>query len=229
MTRGRPLLIVGAGGFGREAAELIRTVNQAGDTWDLLGFLDDAPGLWGTRVDDLPVLGPAVAVNRFPEAQLIVSVGHPGNYVSRKRIVQRLGLPASRYATLIHPQAMVPGATLLGPGTVLLAGVVVTTGVKIGSHVVVMPGTVLTHDDVVEDYATLGAGVRLAGRVRIGEGVYVGAGVLVREDLSVGAWSLIGMGAIVLTDVPAGEVWVGTPARHLRPVTDQDGIGAARP
>jgi sugar O-acyltransferase (sialic acid O-acetyltransferase NeuD family) len=210
------LLIVGAGGFGRETAELVRALNQVGERWELLGFLDDAPVLAGTQVDGLSVLGPIDAIQQFSNARLVVTVGHPSNFFSRKRIVTRLGLDPSRFATLIHPQASLPASSHVGTGTVVLAGVVVTTAVSLGSHVVVMPGTVLTHDDVVADYATLGAGVRLAGRVRVGEGAYVGAGALVREDLSIGAWALIGMGAVVLTDVPPGEVWVGVPARRLR-------------
>jgi acetyltransferase-like isoleucine patch superfamily enzyme len=77
---------------------------------------------------------------------------------------------------------------------------------------------VLTHDDEVGDYATLAARVAVAGLVTIGEGCYLGSGALVREGLVVGPWSMVGMGAVVLSDVPAYEVWVGNPARRLRQV-----------
>ena len=60
----------------------------------------------------------------------------------------------------------------------MLAGVVATTGVQLGAHVAVMPSVVLTHDDVVCDFATLGSGARLAGDVTVGEGAYIGAGAL---------------------------------------------------
>jgi sugar O-acyltransferase (sialic acid O-acetyltransferase NeuD family) len=220
---GRPLLIVGAGGFGRETAEAVRAAEEERPRWDLLGFLDDDPALQGREVGGVPVVGPLSAVDRFADALLVVSVGHPGNYFARRRIVRRLALDPSRYATIVHPTAVVPPSAELGPGTVLLATVVATTGVQIGAHVVVMPGVVLTHDDRVADYATLGAGVRLAGGVRVREGAYVGAGALVREDLTVGAWALVGMGAVVTHDVPAGEVWAGVPARFLRRVAEPSG------
>ena len=212
----RPLLLVGAGGFGRETAQAVRAINEERPTWDLLGFLDDSPDLQGHEVDGIPVIGTIESSDRFPHALLVVCTGHPGNYFSRKRLVTRMGLPSTRYATLIHPTAVVPFPADVGAGTVLLAGVVFTTRVRIGAHVAMMPGAVLTHDDLVADYVTMGAGVRLAGRVTIGEGAYIGAGALIREDLSVGAWALIGMGAIVLDCVPAAEVWAGTPARRLR-------------
>jgi acetyltransferase-like isoleucine patch superfamily enzyme len=82
----------------------------------------------------------------------------------------------------------------------------------------VMPAAVFTHDDVVGDFATFGAGVRLAGGVVIGEGAYVGSGVLVREGLTVGAWSLVGMGSVVTRSIPPCQVWAGAPARFLREV-----------
>ena len=215
---GRPLLIVGAGGFGRETAEAVRAVNAERPIWDLLGFLDDDRSLQGREVDGLPVLGPLAGLERHPGVMLVVSVGNPDNYVARKRIVRRLGLLPSRYATIVHPAAVVPPSAQLGAGTVVLAAAVATTGIRVGGHVVVMPGVVLTHDCRVDDYATLGAGARLAGGVRIEEGAYVGSGALVRERRVVGPWALVGMGAVVTRDVPAHEVWAGVPARFLRRV-----------
>jgi acetyltransferase-like isoleucine patch superfamily enzyme len=105
---------------------------------------------------------------------------------------------------------------VVGPGTVLLAQSVLTAGVRVGSHVAVMPRVVLTHDDVVEDYATLASGVLLGGGARIGRGAYIGAGAMIREHVTIGAGSVVGMGSVVRHDVPPGEVWVGNPARRLR-------------
>lgn len=215
-TASRQLIIIGAGGFGRETAELVDTVNVVHPSWDLLGFLDDDPRLAGRQVDGLRVLGPIAAIRDYGNALITVSVGHPGNFFSRKRIVEALDLPPERFATLVHPTASVPLSARIGAGTVLLAGVVLTTRVIVGRHVVVMPGAVLTHDDVVDDFATLGAGVRLAGRVHIGQGAYLGAGALVRENVTIGPWALIGMGAAVLHNVSQAEVWVGVPAHRSR-------------
>jgi sugar O-acyltransferase (sialic acid O-acetyltransferase NeuD family) len=212
----QPLLLVGAGGFGRETAEAIRASNEITPRWDLLGFLDDDDALIGETIDGLPVIGRIDEAHRYPKARLVLCTGHPGNYTSRKVIAERLGLPASRYATIVHPTAVVPSATTIGPGSVLLATVVITARITIGSHVAAMPGVVFSHDDVVGDYCTFGAGVRLAGRVTVCEGAYIGSGAMVREDRTVGSWSLVGMGSVVTRDVPAREVWLGVPARFQR-------------
>lgn len=212
----RPLLLIGAGGFGREVVEAVRAVNEARPTWDLLGFLDDGPSLVGAEVDGVPVLGGAGEAARFPEASFVVCTGSPANYFSRKRLVRRLALPPERFATIIHPGAHVAGLAEIGPGTALLATAVVTSRARVGAHVAVMPGVVVTHDDEVGDFVTMAAGAKLAGGVRVDEGAYVGAGALVRENLSIGAWSLVGMGSVVTHSVPACQVWAGVPARRLR-------------
>jgi sugar O-acyltransferase (sialic acid O-acetyltransferase NeuD family) len=214
-----PLVLVGAGGFARETVEAVRAINAAapdGPLWDLRGYVDDAPETQGRSYVGVPVLGTSEALADMPDAQLVVCPGTPERYGVKRRIVERLGLPPERYATLVHPGAIVPASCSLGVGTVLLAGVVCTVDVTIGDHVGVMPQSVFTHDDRLEDYVIVTAGVRLAGTVHVKEGAYLGSGAVVRENRTIGRGSQVGMGAVVLQDVPDGEVWVGNPARFLR-------------
>jgi sugar O-acyltransferase (sialic acid O-acetyltransferase NeuD family) len=215
-----PLVLVGSGGFGREAAEVVRAINAHGERprWDLRGFLDDNPQLAGAAVAGTTVLGAVDRLGELPDAHVVVCTGHPGNFTSKKRIVERLALPAERYATLVHPAAVVPASCRLGEGTVVMAGTVATTDVELGAHVGVMPQAVFTHDDRLDDFVTVGAGVRVAGTVHVGEGAYLGSGCLVRENRTIGPWALVGMGAVVTRDVPGGEVWAGVPARFVRSV-----------
>jgi len=218
MSARRPLLLLGAGGFARETAEVVRALEGVRPAWQLLGFCDDDPQLHGRRLEGISVLGGMDLAAEHPDAALAVCTGSPGNYFSRARIVARLGLPAQRYATLVHPAASVARSAALGPGTVVLAGAVLTAAVTLGAHVAVMPQVVLTHDTRVDDYATLAGGVQLAGGAQVAEGAYLGAGALVREGRRIGRGSLVGMGSLVTRDVPDLQVWYGRPARYQRDV-----------
>ena len=223
------LLVIGAGGLGREIAEAVHAINERRSTWDLVGFLDDAPGLAGKAVGGVPVLGPVDAVADHPDARLVLAVGSYLNLFARPRLAAALGLADERYATVVHPAATLAASTQVGPGAVVLAGAVATADVEIGAHAVLMPHVLLTHDDRIGAHVTLAGGVRLAGAVAVEQGAFVGAGAVVREYLTVGSWSLVGMGAVVTGDVPSGEVWAGCPARYLRDVEIPPDLSARRP
>jgi sugar O-acyltransferase (sialic acid O-acetyltransferase NeuD family) len=214
----KQLIVIGAGGGAPETIEIVHAINATEHRWDLVGLLDDRPDLEGTEVLGLPVIGSIDTAIRCDDTDFVISTGSQHDYFSRKRIVRRLGLPPDRYPTLVHPAASLPRSAALGAGCVVSAGVVVTASVTIGSHVYMLPGVILTHDDVVEDYVTLGVGVRCAGRVALREGAYIGLGAVIREGLEVGRWSLVGAGSMVEKDVADGVVVVGSPARPLRKV-----------
>lgn len=210
------LIIVAAGGLGREAAAVAARLSD----WDLLGFLDDRPDLAGREVSGVPVLGPLAAVEEHPDAALVICAGKGQ---ARRTIVGRLselGVRSDRFATVIAPDVHVPSSCSVGPGSILLSGTVMTAGVTLGAHVVAMPGVVLTHDNRVHDFATLCAQVTLGGNVIIGEAAYLGMGSMIRERVEVGPDSVLGMGAVLLRNLPAGETWVGLPAARF-------GMGAA--
>lgn len=208
----RELLLIGASGLAREVIGLLRGQSDP-RRWLLI---DDRADLWGTSIDGCLVLGglPEVANHRF--AEILVCVGRG---TSRSALVDRLtaiGVTAERYARVIHTQVEIPDSCRVGNGSILLAGVVLTTNVVLGDHVVVMPNVTLTHGNRVGSFATLCAGVALGGDVHIGSGAYLGMNASVRERVSIGAGSTIGMAAAVLADVPSGETWVGIPAASSR-------------
>ncbi|MEW1954766.1 NeuD/PglB/VioB family sugar acetyltransferase [Terrabacter sp. NPDC080008] len=214
---GAGLVLVAAGGLAREAAAAARAADVA-----VLGCLDDNQALWGREVaPGLPVLGGLSVATERPDARFLVCAG---SGVVREGLVARLdalGVCPERYLTLVHPRASLAPDTVLGAGTLLLAGVVATADVVLEEHVVCMPNVVLTHDDHLESYATVCAGVVLGGNVTIGRAAYVGMAASLREGTTVGARARIGMGAVVLRDVGADETWVGVPAVPLRrPATD---------
>jgi len=210
------VLIGGAGGLARETIAAVRACIASGAHLEVVGFLDDNADVVGQVIDGSPVVGPFDALAAMTGAHLVLATGRPDNYVSRHELVQRCALPPSRYLTVVHPGAQLGDTVTVGVGTIVLAAVVATASVAIGSHVVLMPHAALTHDNVVGDFATIASGVLLGGSVQVGEGAYLGAGSVVREGVSIGAWAMVGMGSIVTRDVPPGELWMGSPARYVR-------------
>jgi sugar O-acyltransferase (sialic acid O-acetyltransferase NeuD family) len=205
------LLIAAAGGLAREVMATVREGNH----YDILGLVDDDPGKSGTVLDGAHMVGPLEEVRSFPAAHLVVCVC---DGTVRLDVVRRLGLlgvDSDRFATVIHPSASIPEGCCVGEGSIILAGVVMTAAVQLGRHVVAMPHVTFRQGDVVEDFATVGAGASLGGSVVVGRAASLGMNCSIRQNVRIGAGAVIGMGAAVVADVPDGQTWGGVPARQL--------------
>jgi len=209
------LIIVGAGGFSRQIAELVEDLNAEDAKWNLLGFLDDNPRIHGTKIFGYPVLGPVESAAAHSSARFIVGIANHRNPLVRSPIVERLGLQPERFATLVHPSARISHRARAGRGTAVMENVVVSHNVVIGDHVLISPGCVLGHDAVVGDFATFAAQVGVSGSVYIGKGAYLGGHSVVLQELRIGEGALVGIGAVVFSSVPAGVTVFGNPARKL--------------
>jgi sugar O-acyltransferase (sialic acid O-acetyltransferase NeuD family) len=212
----KELVIIGAGGFGREASLLVEDINQANgsDKWNLLGFIDEDQAFWGETFRGYPVLGGWEVLAELPrDTKVICVVGDP----AAKRELAKKALAGGRdFANLIHPEVKLAGDVEVGRGVLINKGCLLTTKIYIGEHVSVNPGCGIGHDAVIGDLSTLMWRVNISGNVRIGEGCLLGTGATVLQGLSVGAGTVIGAGAVVTKDIPGNCTAVGVPAQVIK-------------
>jgi sugar O-acyltransferase (sialic acid O-acetyltransferase NeuD family) len=203
------VVVIGAGGHGREVLWLLRA---SGPEIEPVGFLDDDEGLQGRQVCELPVLGPITASTvGDPRVAYAWGIGFPR---LRRQLAERLG--SVSYFTARHPSVLLSEYVEIGEGSVICAGTILTSQVKVGRHVLINLHVTVSHDVVISDYCTLSPGVHLSGRVELGDGTCVGTGAVLLPGVKVGAWSVIGAGAVVTKDLPEGVVAVGIPARVVK-------------
>lgn len=222
MTVRTRLVIVGAGGFGREVHGVVDAMNATGNELELVGYVDDA----GTSDDLLARLGTsrlggidALCVNGGPDGPVGDDVGFViaiGAGEVRRRIDERLVAAGRRPLTLVHPMATVGGDNRIAEGGILTAGARVTTNITLGRHTQLHVNSTIGHDSVLDDFVSVYPGATVSGNVHLAEGVTIGTGANVLPGITVGAGAFVGAGAVVTADVEPGVTVVGAPARPTK-------------
>jgi sugar O-acyltransferase (sialic acid O-acetyltransferase NeuD family) len=205
-----PLVIVGAGGHGRELLDIVEAVNAVAPRFVFEGFCDDSPGPWPLLARrGVTVVGTFAQLGGLA-ADYVVGLGRGRD---RQAVDERATAAGRVPASLVHPLASQGRDLDLGPGLVMAAGARITTNVAVGRHVHLNLNATLSHDCRVGDYVTLNPGANVNGAVTLGDRVTVGSGAVIREGTTVGADVVIGAGAVVVEDAADGATVVGVPAR----------------
>lgn len=124
------------------------------------------------------------------------------------QVAQRCGLtPVSMLLNKVNVclgQCVIGRGADFGPGLVLVhsQGIVINTRVKGG------------HNVIVEHQVTIGAEKGLVPV--LGDNVFIGAGAKIIGGVRIGNGAKVGANAVVLGDVPDGATAVGVPARIVR-------------
>ena len=211
----RPLVIVGAGGLGREVLMLVRQINEIEPRWQVLGFYDDQRPPTD-RVHDLPWLGTIADLNQRSDS--VYAAVAIGNGQHRAAAVGRLTSPRVQFATLVHPDvALRPYQRIeLGAGCIISQGCILTCDIRLGRHVLLNLGCTIGHDAVLADFCSLMPHANVGGEAELAEAVYLGTNATVINQVRVGAGTIVGAGAVAVRDLPAACTAVGVPAQVIK-------------
>jgi len=202
------LVVIGAGGHGREIVDIVRAAKADGSDAALLGVADDRlPDLELLARSGIRYLGDSKAVLEH-DVEILIGIGDPA---TRERIDRRA--PERSAAPMIHPTATVGSDTVFQAGVVLAQEATVTTNVHLGRHTHLNVGSSVSHDCRVGDYVTICPGVRVTGNANIGDRVFIGTGAVILPGMSIGHDAVIGAGAVVCEHVPPAITVMGVPAR----------------
>jgi sugar O-acyltransferase (sialic acid O-acetyltransferase NeuD family) len=215
----KDIAVYGTGGTSRDVLETLEAMNDDRGQWNILGFIDDNRALTGKEVLGYQVLGTACVLGQDPfrRCKIAIGVGNDGNLFVRRSIRESIlrldGSDRDRFPSIIHPSATISRRASLGEGATLLSNVFCSNNTWIGSHALVLQGTVIGHDTILGNYVTMSANIAMGGGVRIGDGAYIGLGAVVYPNITIGRGSRIALGAVVIRDVADGDTVSGNPAR----------------
>jgi sugar O-acyltransferase (sialic acid O-acetyltransferase NeuD family) len=206
------LLIVGAGGFGREVLAWALDTYTNRNEWEMGGFLDDNPSALQDLEPAYEIIGVPLAHIPQPNDYFVCAIGDP---VQKLRLARAMQSRGAQFVTLIHPTAIVGTHCQIGVGCILCPGAVLTTNVVLGDFVTLNLYATVGHDAVLGHGTTLSAHCDVTGCVTLGKGVFLGSHASVMPSKKIGDYAKIGAGSVVVRKVPPRATVMGVPATRI--------------
>jgi sugar O-acyltransferase (sialic acid O-acetyltransferase NeuD family) len=211
----KKVVVFGASGH----AKVVLDILYRQGVYDVVGLLDNYKPV-GAECAGFSVLGglhylPELRL-QYPGLGIVIAIGD--NW-TRGRIATHIKdlCPEIDFVMAIHPSAEIAGDVTIGPGTVIMAGVVVNAGSRVGEFCILNTRASLDHDSSMGAFSSLGPAATTGGAVRIGPYSNIGIGATVLQEVCIGTHTVIGAAAMVFRSIPDLVVAYGTPAKVIRP------------
>ncbi len=209
----KSVIVVGAGGFGREILDVLRDQGQT-----IEGVVDDSPSdsnLDLLRGQGVPWLGTVerMKIDHSPDGvEYLIGIG-AGQV--RENIDGALSEAGFRPGRAIHTSATWGHGVTFGPGAVVCAGTRLTTNIEFGRHVHLNLNVTVGHDVTLGSYTSVNPGAAISGSVTLEPRSLIGANAFVLQGTTVGEGSIVGASSAVVRRVEPRTTVVGVPARLL--------------
>lgn len=116
----------------------------------------------------------------------------------------------------ICAQVLIENDVIIGDNVTVKSGVQIWDGARIEDNVFIGPNVTFTNDmypkSQNKDFECKGITLR--------KGCSIGANTTLLPGIEIGENSLVGAGSVVTKSVPAGEIWVGNPAKFLKKINE---------
>ena len=218
----KKIVLIGAGGFGREVVTIIKLLNNYAldhnrePSYEFLGFLDDDPKYYpGTLIDGYPWLGKKEWILAHKDEVLCnCTIGKPSVKAEIQRSLERGGVKFETLAAL--GSYIFTPLTDIGAGCVFYGGVTISVDCKIGAGVLLNQNVNIGHDVVIGEYTVVMTGTGISGGCKIGNEVNIGGHAFIIPGRRIGDQSTIAAGSIVFSNVKEGTTVLGNPAHRMK-------------
>jgi len=207
------IVIVGAGGLGREVLFQLNELNKQKARFNILGFADDAREK-GSLIHGLPVLGNTDWLLKY-EKHISAAVC-VGSSAARRSIYERISKNGNiHFPNIFADDFRCSDSVEFGKGCIVCFSCIATVDIKIGDFALISNDCTIGHDSVLGNFVTLYPSVNISGNVKVCDNVEMGVGSNIIQGKTVGEGSIVGAGAVIVRDIPNNCTAVGVPARVI--------------
>jgi len=212
------IVFLGASTAFFEISEIIRQINKIKPTYKIIAILDDNVELHGKIMNNVMVSGYLSEVDNYKNAQFIFGIGSMKTRLIRHKIFSKLNLTTDRFATIIHPSAVIDQSAKIGYGCIIHPGVCIGNDVTIHNFVVIAVNSAIGPYACIKDYAMITSLSVVLSNATVGKSSFVGSCSCITEGIEIGAGSMVGAGTIVSRNLDNGVFVLGNPMRQINKV-----------
>ena len=196
------IALIGAGGHSKVIVDLINELN----IYKIVGFYDDNVS---SKLYNLINLGKINNID-YSIKNFVIGIG---NDKIRKQIFENN--KNLNWITLIHPSAIISKNVTIDKGTIVCAGSIIQTDVKIGKQCIINTGCSIDHECIINDFCNICPKATLCGQVQIGTLSFIGANSTLIQCITVGNNCIIGAGSVIIKNIENNCKVVGNPGRII--------------
>ncbi len=204
----RDIVIIGKGGFAKEAKWIIDRINYNNQKWNFLGYVDktaDEPGVIG---DDKYIL------NIKKKLSVVLAIGDP-------KVRNRIYLEYKKNKLLEFPNIIDPSVKMserinLGKGNIICADNIMTVDISLGDFNIINLSCTVGHDVVIGNFTTINPGTNISGNVVLKDYIEIGTGTKIIQGITIEKGAITGAGSVIISDIPAETTVVGIPAKIIK-------------
>ena len=211
----KDILIIGAGGLGRETEWLIERINNSKQDkeWNILGYVDDnIPKGKEVRhskvvykIDDL--------LNIDKKTYIVIAIA---NVYIRKSIYDKLKVNNNlEFPNLIDPTVIL-GDVELGMGNIICANSLLTIDVKIGNFTIINFNCTIAHNSVLGNYISIHPNSNISGNVHIDDNIEIGTGTQITQLKSICSNVSIGAGSVIVKSIKQEGIYLAPNVIKLK-------------
>lgn len=210
----KEIAIYGAGGYGREVACLINTINKVKHEWCFIGFFDDGLPV-GHENKYGRILGGISCLNNWDKkVSIVMAIGNPSTL---QCIISKINNDNVSFPNIVAPDVLFfdEQNTKMGIGNVIGFRCTISCNVVFGNFNLLNNDILIGHDCKIDSYNMFNPSCRISGEVVIGNNNFFGVASVVLQHLKIGSNVTLGANSTLIRKPKDKSIYFGSPATLL--------------
>lgn len=203
------VVIIGGGGHAKVIIDIFKTQNK----YRVIGFTSSEGS---NPVKIVPMVGDDSILPELFKKGIRKAFIAIGDCKLRDIIFNKVKALDFEIVSAISPYSNISTSVKIGDGVAIMPGVTINVDSVIEDNAIINTNASIDHDNYIRKSAHIGPGSNLAGNVTVGCGTFIGVGTKVIPKMEIGDWSIVGAGSVVINKIPSYTTSVGVPCKVIK-------------